>query len=172
MTAAQVLVQRGLLDATTALRGWREDWLSGSQVSDWAVAALVADDGGVDPDLVALTSAERLPPADVQDLLEARAAAETTAEEVAHQRWMLAALLALRDEPLGDEERLDRLDELYADLGYPEELRYISRYNFTPEERATPGVSSAEPTSPLDAADAAISALEAVLLPGGTGGPA
>lgn len=170
MTGAQALQERGLLDATTVLTGLREHRLSASDVSAWAVEELLAQDGDVDPDLAALTSAESSSELDVQDLLETRAADETTSAEVARQRWMLADLLSLRAESLGDEDRLDRLDELYADHGYPEELRWISRDNFTPEERTSLVGPAPSVTSPLDAADAAIASLEAALLPEQAGG--
>ena len=67
------------------------------------------------------------------------------------RRWMFAALKSIEQSSADPEEKLDRLDEAYATLGYPEEMRECSRY-YVPEQDRARGIQVGEVTaSPITA---------------------
>lgn len=135
MSLPSILSAEHLLDWPTALVGVRRGWMTPADVSDMAVATLVDEEAGFDGDLVELTSAGTLPLADVEDHLVSLAERfPLVEEETAVRRWLLASLVDLDRADLGEDVMLARLQEIYAEFGFPEELRYASPYNLTFEE--------------------------------------
>lgn len=151
MSVSSVLMSEGLLDWSTALVGFRRGWMTSADVSELAVARIVEASGEIDSDVAELTSATGLLLVDVEDhlvsLVERSPGVE---EETAVRRWLLATLIDVEGAGLGEEATLVRLQEIYAEFGFPEELRYVSPYNLTFDEWACePQVGSAT-SSPLE----------------------
>ena len=68
---------------------------------------------------------------------------------LAARPWILAALNATLNTDLSPEDKLDRFEEVYALLGYPEQLHECSRY-YVPEHDRLRGIRVGETTeSPL-----------------------
>lgn len=159
------LLDRGLLDWATLAAGYSRGWISPADLSELAVLEVLAKETP-SAEVIALT-AVGLPDQDVRDLLDQLAAMEGGIDT--HRAVRLLLLAHLRDleaerasGTLNDDQVVDRLEDLYAEFDYPEELRYCSRYNIPPEER---GGSSRGGTagSPLRAFREAIQKLAADL---------
>ena len=116
--------------------------------------------------LATLVDARRLPAAEIDDLLGGLAASEAEAVEVAHRRWLLAHLVNLTRLGLDPDARLDALEAIYAEFGFPDELRDASRYTTSgPETISRLGIGD-RATDPLDALPRAIASLRHELTEG------
>jgi hypothetical protein len=136
MSVSSILSSEGLLDWPTALVGVRRGWMTPTDVSDLAVARVIHEDATVDSDIAELTRAAALPLSDVEDRLVSLAeGCPVVEEETAVRRWLLAALIDVDRAALGKEATLARLQDLYAEFGFPEELRYVSPYNLTLQDQ-------------------------------------
>lgn len=158
---AQIIHDLGLLSWKTAEVGFRRRWIDGESVAELAVLAL-SQTATTDSELAALSVAGTLAHSEIEDLLGVVADRldPVTDEATVIKRWMLGRLIGLRRRSLDDEWLLDRIEEAYAEFGYPEELDGVSRYNFTPEERATDLAIGDQSTSPLEALDRAVMMLQ------------
>lgn len=135
MSLPSILSSVGLLDWPTALLGVRRGWMTPADVCDLAVAKIVDEEAVIDIELAELASAGALPLADIEDRLVALAErCPVVEEETAERRWLLASLIDVDNTDLGEEAMLARLQDIYAEFGFPDELRYVSPYNLTFEE--------------------------------------
>lgn len=137
MSRASILSDSHLLDWSTALVGFQRGSMTAAEVAELAVAKIGAEAGPIGRDLAEVASAEALMVADVVDhlttLSESSAAVD---DELAVRRWLLASLIELEQSRLDEEAVLARLQRIYAEFGYPEELRYVTPYNLTPGDWA------------------------------------
>ena len=160
MTAFSVLMSKGLASPTVLLYGARRGWARPADVAQWALHALQFDESFDSYTLVQLMDAGKLFHQDVFDLLSSLISIPHAVDDprVVHC-WMLASLVSLRGEAMDEESRLGRLDELYADFHYAEELRYISYLNFHSSESSGDSDSDRPFFSPIVAADEVARAL-------------
>lgn len=137
------------LDLCAVAQGFRRGWLRPREVICYAVNLLVA--GSVDQDVILLASGEDL---DNQELSAhlAAAAGETCDESAAFDQLRLLLLRRLQQANLSPTDTTDKLQVLYADFGYPEDMRVCSIY-------------SVEGGCPLVAMDRVITALAHRLTP-------
>jgi hypothetical protein len=163
----ELLRELGLLDWSTVLVGYRRGLIDARDVSEVAVQAVIESVNEVGCELAALTSAGALSGPDVDDALVGLAGSEpTTSHDTAVRRWLLGRLVQLQRAELADDERLDVLQEVYAEFGFPEELRFVSRYNLTVDERAVRPSVGDQLVSPIDGLRMAVARLRAELLVG------
>lgn len=165
MTAASAIVDLGLLSWATTRVGFRRGWMNSDEVSARALEELGQRDG-VDQDLAELATADLLPSDEVDATLSRiiSRSPEIEEEAVSLRRWLLARLVVLERSALPADAMLDRLEETYAEFGFPDELHGLSRYNIEPGERdASVG---APLQSPIASLSEAIQLLQRDLLAG------
>lgn len=137
MTAT--LRELGLLDWPTLRAGWAAGWADRGDVVDAAVRRLVDEPGEDDPAVVALAGADHADGEEIGALLDDLAArAEPVDDAVVARRWWLAHLLELERAGLDPDALVDRAEQTWADLGYPDELRSLSRYDDGPTSHLGP----------------------------------
>ncbi len=124
----QKMESMGLMNWTALQLGWERHWLSKADVINHAVKWMQAnpDDTRLAPALLA--GAENSDDDEVGKLLAEIAGDSAKDENVAKDKWRLAALTALSEEPVGWEEKVTRLEELRAAFGAPADMRLCTRY--------------------------------------------
>lgn len=161
MDALEILRNYGLLDPSVLAIGFERGWVDRGGIVDFAIEQIAS--GNESRVVVELSTCEDLDADSIMQLLARWAGSDlrqTSVREQALRRWQLGFLKALSLSPLGPEEQLDRLEELYAMLGYPEEMRECSRYYVPPEDRAR-GLKVGDITeSPLGAMARLVATLE------------
>jgi hypothetical protein len=140
--------------------------MTANDVSAFAVAGILEAETEVDSDLAYLTSAGALLQADVEErLISLSERCPVVHEETAVKRWLLASLVEVDRAELGEGAMLALLQDIYAEFGFPEELRYVSPYNFTFEERAAEAEVGDAMSSPLEWLRRALHELRTLLVP-------
>lgn len=153
-TPVALLASRSALDWPTLRVGRRHGWVSDEEAVDAAVTALVDDPGEDRAAIIDLAGADGEPPEVIDELIDRIAGpvpsaaplntlalreAEAHGEEILDppgeapllRRWLWARLAAMVSQHEPEAIRA-RADELWAELGYPEELRPMSAWS-TPE---------------------------------------
>ena len=150
----EALRTAGLVDAGVLAVGLERGWASADDVAAFAVEQLAA--GADQAEVVELATAEELDIATIIDLLRHWAVDEnldSMSFTEAIRRWMFGHLKAIAESDASPNTKLDRLEEAYAILDYPEEMRECGRYYVPAADRAR-GITVGEVTaSPLDAMD-------------------
>lgn len=127
MTAINELKELGLICWSTLLVGQRKGWVSKSDIADYAVS-LLADENCENEDIAVLASANTLDDSEVKDLLQRMSRSVCSDTEVL-DKWRLAILIALNNSELSEDEKVDRLQEFYAEFDYPEDMNSCSIYS-------------------------------------------
>jgi hypothetical protein len=163
MTAlTQWLADRQLLDFGVLALGLERGWATAAEVSDYATG--MVGTGDERPEVIALAGANATDAEGVLDALRQLAHADalpTEQEEQALRRWMFARLSQIAHNNASPDAKLDLLEEAYAELGYPEEMRECSRYYVPPADRERGLKVGDHTTSPLEALDAVLERLSA-----------
>lgn len=124
-----VLQLLGLLTWKTVSTGWERRWTSKPDVESYATERLAHHVDAADlPATAALAMARSLDDLRIADQLQRLSAGESENTETALTKWRLSKLVALREEELGWEEKVDRLEELCAEFGFPPDMQRCSRY--------------------------------------------
>ena len=177
ISAVKVLLESELLDWPTVALGFRQQWMSVEEVESFAVSLVLKD---VDPpsEVVDLTSSQ-LSDLDIRERLDVLVEGSLGVDErVSLRRWLFASLTVLDQSSVDEDTKLVRLQELYAEFGFPEELRYVSPYNFLPLERSESVGLGGQTSSPLHWFQTTLEALRVELVgsvderPDGLGGGA
>ncbi len=136
MEPLTILRDDGLLSLEVIVLGFDRGWIGAETVAAFATEAILV--GDEHPVAVELAMCEECPRDAILPLLHrwsGTAVLAPAAEDDAFRRWVFAHLKALARSGLGIETTLDRLEELYAELGYPELMRALSRY-YVPDKEA------------------------------------
>ncbi len=163
--AIDILRQLGQLDWRVLLVGWRRGWATRGDIIAFAVAWLLQHSDDEDSRIAELAGGESLEDAELEAILGSYAAAgngslpeDRRSAEV--DKWRLAHLRLLADGALDPEAKLARLEELYAEFDYPEDMAACSRYYLSPSQRQHGWAVGDQCPSPLDAMEAVLSELE------------
>jgi len=127
MRSVEVLNNLNLLCWSLLFMGLRKEWVTKSDIEGYAVSLLSANLDGGDEKIAELASAESLGDDDVRELLFQLGRADEQPDNV--EKWRLALLISLSESVLSEEEKVDRLQELYAEFGYPEDMSACSIYS-------------------------------------------
>lgn len=124
-----------LIDWPSLLIGWNRGWVSRDIVIDFAVDWLVTHPAETDDRVALMAGGELIDDAELKQLLVdvVRSSGFARSESDSVDRWRLAHLWALSQSKIDDNSRLDKLEELYADFGYPEDMAACSRYYVAPD---------------------------------------
>ena len=151
------LASRDALTWAALLAGIERGWVTQENVAQVAVGWLSKHpDADMQP-VVRLASCERDDASDVRSWLEeANVAAGQETTQEALERWRWAFLADLADNGcIDDEAKLQRLQELHAEFGYPEDMAACSPYS------VEPGLAKGDTgKSPLEAMREVVSQLE------------
>jgi len=109
------------------LIGLREGWLDAGTVSMLAAERLA--EGEEDPVVVEVAGLTGQELSQAQALLETLARRETSSEEAGRLTWMRLLLIWLYRNREGHSDPLAIVEQIYADFGYPDEIRHLVRYN-------------------------------------------
>ncbi len=155
------LLRTGVLDAQTVLFGLEREWIGPGEVTAYAIEQV--RDGKLAEEALQLLSAEELSEEEIARLLRQSTRESWPPHEDARlapmRRWMLAALEEIEESPETAEDQLDRIEDLYGQLGYPEEMRECSRYYVPASVQKLANPLGAPVESPLKAMSRLISRL-------------
>ena len=170
MTRSSILCAYGLLDWPTVLSGLRRGWMTKAEIAAFAtseIEAAPATSSELLANLAALTRADDLADMDVLDLVTALAVTSGQGQSGgsdAERRWLFASMEEVERAGRSEDWMVARLQEIYAEFGFPEELRFTSSYNFTQEERRSYLSEGAMSSSPVECFSAALSEIRSSLL--------
>lgn len=154
--SVDLLRDLGLLNWSTLLVGWERRLVSRADLIGFAVAWLLKHPAEEDSRIVEMASGENLDDAELTALLSdyvetASGACEEEGYSSPLDRWRLAEVWILASSELGAETKLDRLEQLYADYDYPEDMARCSRYYVDPSQEQDGWAIGDSCQSPLDA---------------------
>lgn len=133
MNTITELSRQGLLCWQTVAVGFQNNWLNKDAVSDYAFKLLSEGLDGGNTDIAVLAGTDSLNDREVSDLIRAICQREGTdtaqAEANALEKWRLSKLLALNSAEFSAEEKIEKLQELYADFDYPSDMAACSIYS-------------------------------------------
>ena len=133
MNTITELSRQGLLCWQTVAVGLKNNWLGKDAVADYAFKLLSEGLDGGDTDIAVLAGTDSLDDREISDLIRAICQRQRTdmaqAEADALEKWRLAKLLALNSSKFSTEEKIDKLQELYADFDYPADMAACSIYS-------------------------------------------
>ena len=125
MSPINALRNLGLLCWSTIFLGLRKGWISREDVINFAVALLV--NGSDDEDVAIIASGESLDDDEFSNLISNHFKQSDNAAD--SDKWLLAHLLSISELDDDEQTKLDRLQEVYADFDYPEEMASCSIYS-------------------------------------------
>ena len=79
--------------------------------------------------------------------------------------WRFARLLCVQTADADDEQKLDLLESIAADFGYPPDMQVLSRYYVPPDAAAEPAIGTQVGPDPMVALDRLIGDISARLRP-------
>ena len=123
--AAKTLENLGLLCWSTIYVGFKKGWLKQKDVVDYAVKMLMA--GSDDKAAVLIAGGESLNDDELLNLVSSQI--ENKDEIIALDKWRLANLLCISESKKSDQEKLDKLQDIYSKFNYPDDMKSCSIYS-------------------------------------------
>lgn len=129
MITKEIIKKLGLMSWQVILVGLKKGWLTRKDVVDYAIELLMS--GKESENILLLGSSESLSDDDFYRLINSEIVLNHDIEslEESLNKWRLANLISISQSNLVDEEKLDLLQKVYADFGYPEDMKYCSIYS-------------------------------------------
>lgn len=124
MSPIKVLINLGLLCWSTILFGLGKGWVSRKDVVDYAVDLLV--NGNDDENVAIIAAGETLEDDELLKLLSNQVEQSDSANDL--DKWRLAHLISIVESNEDEQSKLDRLQEVYANFNYPEDMASCSIY--------------------------------------------
>lgn len=125
MLPIEIMINLGLLCWSTILLGLKKGWVSRKDVIDYAVGLLV--DGNEDEGVVTIAAGESLEDDELFNIVSNQVAQTDNAADL--DKWRLAHLLYIAESDDDEQIKLDRLQEVYANFDYPEDMASCSIYS-------------------------------------------
>ncbi|WP_417790338.1 DUF2247 family protein [Terasakiella pusilla] len=128
MSKIDILKKMNLVCWSSLLMGYRKKWISKSDIDDYVTSIML---GGCysDTNIACLANANNLSDVEVDELLLCVAQQTGVDKQSSLDKWRLATLIELNDSNQSDVEKIDKLQELYADFEYPEDMASCSIYS-------------------------------------------
>lgn len=127
MKPVEALKELNLVCWPSLFVGLQRGWAAKSDIADYAVNLLSTDLDNGNENIAILAGADSLDDSEVNDLL--LQVGEEMEPPEAIEKWRLATLTALSESALSEEEKIDKLQELYAEFDYPEDMASCSIYS-------------------------------------------
>ncbi|WP_085741059.1 MULTISPECIES: DUF2247 family protein [unclassified Pseudomonas] len=128
MDVKQVMKDLGFLSWLAIFIGFQRGWVNSPEVIAFANDQYFSGKGSENDALEELVSARYVGEDEIKVALLKLAGSDLD-EETVLKRWRLAYLLSLSNAELSDEAKIARLQELYAEFDYPEDMRFCSIYS-------------------------------------------
>ncbi len=125
MSPIKIMINLGLLCWPTILFGFRKGWVSRKDVIDYAVDLLI--NGSDNEDVAIIAGGESLGNDELLDMISNQV--EQAKNSTALDKWRLAYLLNIAESDENQQTKLDRLQEVYANFDYPEDMASCSIYS-------------------------------------------
>ncbi|MEG3219673.1 DUF2247 family protein [Vibrio gigantis] len=125
MSPIKILIDLGLLCWSTLLLGMSKGWASRKDAIDYAVTLLVS--GIEEEDVAVIASGESLEEDELLKLISNQVKQNDCAADL--DKWRLAHLLSISESGDDEQAKLDRLQEVYANFEYPEDMASCSIYS-------------------------------------------
>lgn len=125
MSPIKILINLGLLRWSTILLGLKKGWVTRKDAINYAVDLLV--NGNDDEDVAIIAGGESLEDDDLLNLISNQV--EQTDNTTDLDKWRLAHLLCIAESDEDEQSKLDRLQEVYANFEYPEDMASCSIYS-------------------------------------------
>lgn len=127
MKPIEVLKELDLVCWSALFVGLQKGWATKSDIADYATSLLSADLDNGDENIAVLAGSDSLDDSEVKGLL--LQVGGSTEDPEAIEKWRLATLIALSESVLRKENKIDKLQELYAEFDYPEDMSSCSIYS-------------------------------------------
>lgn len=115
----------GFLCWSTILLGLRKGWVNRKDVSDYAFDLLV--DGNDDEEVAIIAGGESLRDDEIFDLISNQVRKAGNEDDLG--KWRLAHILHIAESSDDDETKIGRLQEVYSNFDYPEDMASCSIYS-------------------------------------------
>ncbi|QTL37373.1 DUF2247 family protein [Pseudoalteromonas viridis] len=125
MPPIKILKNLSLLCWSTILLGLKKGWASREDAIDYAMELLV--NGSEDEGVVLIAGGETLEDGELFNLISDKV--EKTDIATALDKWRLAYLLNIASSDDHEQIKLDKLQEVYANFDYPEDMASCSIYS-------------------------------------------
>jgi len=124
MTSIKKLLELGLICWSTIFIGLKNGWMSQQDLIDYAVSLLVA--GSDNEDIAVIAAGESLSDDELLDMVSVLSKNEDTGADL--DKWRLAYLLCISESDSSEQEKIDKLQEVYSQFSYPEDMASCSIY--------------------------------------------
>ncbi len=125
MSPFGILMGLGLACWSTILLGFEKGWISRGDIFEYAMHQLL---NGCDSERVAIIAGgEYLSDEELLDIISKQMEATNCVAEM--DKWRLAFLLCIDGSNDSDENKIKRLQKIYADFDYPEDMASCSVYS-------------------------------------------
>jgi hypothetical protein len=127
MAPFKILIGLGLMCWSTIVFGFRRGWVKRSEIFDYAVTRLVNDSHADSEDVAIIAGGEYLSDDELLGLMSKQVERVDSASDL--EKWLLAFLLWIEASGNSDQDKINRLQEVYADFNYPENMASCSVYS-------------------------------------------
>lgn len=125
MSPIKILKNLGLFSWSTVALGLKKGWVSRKDAIDYAVDLLAS--GNEEEEVVIIAGGETLEDDELFNLI--RKLVKPTDSASALDKWRLAHLVAVAETDEDEQIKLDKLQEVYANFDYPEDMSSCSIYS-------------------------------------------
>ncbi|MDD2739858.1 MAG: DUF2247 family protein [Methylomonas lenta] len=119
-----ILIDLELLCWSTILLGLKKGWVNRKEVIDYAVNLLV--NGNNEEDVAVIAGGESLSDDELFNLISKQI--KNTDDATDLDKWRLANLLCIEESDDCEQSKIDKLQEIYANFDYPEDMASCSIY--------------------------------------------
>ena len=124
MDASEILQELGLLSWSVISCGFEKGWMTKKQVIDYAVKQVLKGESSSNIEIIAM--GEDLNDHEFLSLVNSESKAGE--EQFSLKSWRLAKLIVIDNSDKNDQEKIDRLQEVYSSFHYPEDMSSCSIY--------------------------------------------
>jgi hypothetical protein len=134
MSAFEIMKRADLLDWHTLLVGLEHGWCKKENLTEYADDYLRHVTSGVDDDLLSIVTGEAISDEDLitisRHFVQAHGAPlSQKKEEESIEKWRFSHLCSLLESNKTDQIKIDEIQELYSQFGFPEDMATCSIYN-------------------------------------------
>lgn len=127
MSPFKMLTGLGLMCWSTIFLGFGRGWVKRKDVFDYAITQLVSGGYADSEDVAIIAGGEYLSDDELCGLILKQIESTGGASDL--DKWRLAFLLCIEASDDSDEDKINRLQEVYADFDYPEDMISCSVYS-------------------------------------------
>lgn len=125
MSPLKMMIGLGLMCWSTLVLGFRKGWVKRKDIFDYAIGQLM--NGSDSEDVAVIAGGEYLSDDELIGLILNQIKESDSASDL--DKWRLAFLLCIEASDDCDDGKVNRLQEVYADFGYPEDMASCSVYS-------------------------------------------